>query len=154
MAADKTLVPILKQRRLELLKELHAIDILLSANGVSNPEVSQKGATKSSPAKITTTVYEGNQLGYHSTRDENIAQLKEKTDAVTWKNYVLKAVQLLAPVNSDGIVDLINDANDHKIAHDRVRDATSAALRDLADEKKIGKKRGRHKNGPMYYAIE
>ena len=151
MASDKALISMLEKRKLELLKELHAIDIILNANAPQDNGESQTENTTRQSSNVTTTVYENSALGYHSTRDQHIAMLKQKTESVTWKDYILKAVELLSPVSAKGIADLINDANDHKISAESVKQATSASLRELVDEKKLAKQHANSKEGHLYY---
>jgi hypothetical protein len=152
MATDKSLIPILQKRKLELLKELQAIDVLLQANGGSDAAV--PSAVKSAgAAPKTKTIYGGGMLGYRSTRDEHIAMLQQKTDDITWKNYILKALEILGAASAVDIIDLINDTNDHKIPDQRVKEATAAALRDLSKMKKVGKQAGNSKEGQSYYPI-
>lgn len=118
---------LLQKRRLELLKELQAIDVLLASGAKSDIPQPSSG-------------YNKGRLGYTSTRDEHIAMLGGKTDNVSWKDYILKAVTIMGSAPATGVTDLIIDTNDHKIADKRVKEAVSAALKTLVGEKKIGVK--------------
>jgi hypothetical protein len=129
--ASPEMIAMLQKRRQELLRELQAIDVLL-AGGHSENKTATNDLPKPEPYN--------HHLGYLSTRDQHIALLHEKTDAISWKEYTHKAIQILGAARGKAISDLIIDANDHKIPDSRVRDSVTAALNALVKEKKVNVK--------------
>jgi hypothetical protein len=142
--ASPELITLLQKRKQELLKELQAIDVLLAANQSgaldtqSHSQPPKRNTTKAVPSVQNPAPY--THLGYVSSRDENITTLGQKTDALSWKDYIHKAVKILGTTRAVAISDLIIDTNDHKIPDQRVKDAVNAALRTLVKEKKTGVK--------------
>lgn len=133
---------LLLEKRLDLVKELNAIDVLL---GFDNAIVIEQ----KSILNVETNVFA-------SAVNETSKKVKSKTDAETWKDYIFNVMKSIGgKLKSKDIADVIFSANSNVVTKERVFSVTRDKLAELVKEEKIAVEVGlSRKIGNIYEVLD
>lgn len=132
---------LLLEKRLDLVKELNAIDVLLGFDNIKLTE-------QNSSLKVETNIFP-------SAVNDNSKNIKSKTDVETWKDYVFYVIKSIGgKLKSKDIADAILNANSN-VSKERVFSVTRDKLAELVKEEKINVEAGlSRKLGNTYELID
>lgn len=133
---------LLLEKRLDLIKELNAIDVLL---GFDNTKVIEQKSTLNVETNI-----------FPSAVNETSKKVKSKTDTETWKDYIFNVMKSIGgKLKSKDIADAIFKANNNTVTKERVFSVTRDKLAELVKEEKIAVEVGfSRKVGNIYEVLD
>jgi hypothetical protein len=132
---------LLLEKRLDLVKELNAIDVLLGFDNI-------KASEQNSSLKVETNIFP-------SAVNDNSKNIKSKTDVETWKDYIFYVMKSIGgKLKSKDIAEVIFSSNSN-ITKERVYSVTRDKLAELVKEEKITVEVGlSRKVGNIYELID
>lgn len=133
---------LLLEKRLDLVKELNAIDVLL---GFDNAKATEQNSILKVEANI-----------FPSAVNDSPRRVKSKTDAETWKDYIFNVMKSIGgKLKSKDIADAIFNANNNIVTKERVFSVTRDKLAELVKEERIAVEIGlSRKIGNIYEVID